>query len=108
MKVICSRAALSFLLLGSLFFAACQQSPSTTQENPTGTPATVAATASPGPAVSPSPSAAGLPPLPDKFAPVEFTDVTAQAGLRFRHNNGAYGRKYLPETTGSGCAFLDY
>jgi hypothetical protein len=37
-----------------------------------------------------------------------FTDVTAQAGLRFRHNNGAYGAKLLPETLGSGCACLDY
>ncbi len=24
------------------------------------------------------------------------------------HNSGAYGGKYLPETLGSGCAFLDY
>jgi enediyne biosynthesis protein E4 len=37
-----------------------------------------------------------------------FTDVTAQAGLRFRHNSGAYGGKLLPETLGAGCAFLDY
>ena len=37
-----------------------------------------------------------------------LTDVTASAGLRFRHNNGAYGGKLLPETLGSGCAFLDY
>jgi hypothetical protein len=37
-----------------------------------------------------------------------FTDVTEPAGIRFRHNNGAYGNKYLPETTGSGCAWLDY
>jgi hypothetical protein len=37
-----------------------------------------------------------------------FTDVTAQSGLQFRHNNGAYGGKLLPETLGSGCAFLDY
>jgi len=36
-----------------------------------------------------------------------FTDVTAAAGIRFRHNNGAFGKKYLPETLGSGCAFLD-
>ena len=27
---------------------------------------------------------------------------------QFRHNNGAYGGKLLPETLGSGCAFLDY
>jgi hypothetical protein len=39
---------------------------------------------------------------------VVFTDVTAPAGIRFRHNNGAFGKKYLPETLGSGCAFLDY
>ena len=37
-----------------------------------------------------------------------FTDVTASAGLNFKHNNGAYGGKFLPETLGSGCAFLDY
>jgi hypothetical protein len=37
-----------------------------------------------------------------------LVDVTAQAGLQFRHNSGAYGGKLLPETLGSGCAFLDY
>jgi hypothetical protein len=39
---------------------------------------------------------------------VTFTDVTAKAGIAFRHTNGAFGKKYLPETMGSGCAFLDY
>jgi len=38
---------------------------------------------------------------------VVFTDVTAQAGIRFVHNAGRTGRKYLPETLGSGCAFFD-
>jgi len=37
-----------------------------------------------------------------------FTDVTSAAGIHFKHNNGAYGGKLLPETLGSGCAFLDY
>jgi hypothetical protein len=37
-----------------------------------------------------------------------FTDVTATAGIQFQHNSGAYGGKLLPETLGSGCAFLDY
>jgi hypothetical protein len=37
-----------------------------------------------------------------------LVDVTGAAGLSFRHNNGAYGRKLLPETLGSGCAFIDY
>ena len=38
----------------------------------------------------------------------QLVDVTARAGLTFRHNNGAYGGKLLPETLGAGCAFLDY
>lgn len=37
-----------------------------------------------------------------------FIDVTARAGINFHHNSGAYGGKLLPETLGSGCAFLDY
>ena len=39
---------------------------------------------------------------------VVFTDVTRAAGIRFNHVNGAFGKKYLPETMGSGAAFLDY
>lgn len=37
-----------------------------------------------------------------------FVDLTSQAGIQFDHNSGAYGGKLLPETLGSGCAFLDY
>jgi hypothetical protein len=40
-------------------------------------------------------------------APRAFVDVTAAAGISFRHHSGAFGRKYLPETMGSGGAFLD-
>ena len=40
--------------------------------------------------------------------PVRFTDVTAQAGIQFRRNSGAFGKKYLPETMGSGVCVLDY
>src|SRR3954470_342613 len=39
---------------------------------------------------------------------VRLTDVTKAANLEFSHNSGAFGAKYLPETLGSGCAFLDY
>lgn len=39
---------------------------------------------------------------------VQFTDVTAAAGIKFKHNAGKAGKKYLPETLGSGCAFFDY
>jgi len=37
-----------------------------------------------------------------------LVDVTNSAGLDFHHNSGAFGEKYLPETMGPGCAFLDY
>ena len=37
-----------------------------------------------------------------------LVDVTRSAGIQFQHNSGAYGGKLLPETLGSGCAFLDY
>jgi enediyne biosynthesis protein E4 len=40
--------------------------------------------------------------------PIEFTDVSAEAGIHFKHNSGAFGKKYLPETLGAGCAFLDF
>jgi hypothetical protein len=48
-------------------------------------------------------------PPPTANAPsVTFTDITDRAGIRFVHNNGAFGKKWMPETTGSGCAFIDY
>jgi enediyne biosynthesis protein E4 len=37
-----------------------------------------------------------------------LVDVTSEAAIHFRHNAGAFGSKYLPETLGAGCAFLDY
>jgi len=39
---------------------------------------------------------------------IHFRDVSAQAGIHFTHNNGAFGKKWLPETMGPGCAFIDY
>ena len=38
---------------------------------------------------------------------VVFVDVTDEAGLRFRHTNGAFGQKYMPETLGAGGVWLD-
>src|SRR5215468_3924351 len=46
--------------------------------------------------------------LTESQAGFTLTDVTAAAGIDFRHNNGGYGGKLLPETLGSGCAFIDY
>ncbi len=35
-------------------------------------------------------------------------DVTKSAGIKFSHHNGSFGKKFLPETMGSGCVFFDY
>ena len=53
-------------------------------------------------------AAAAALPLTGSSLGFSFTDVTARAGIRFQHNSGAFGAKYLPETLGPGCAFLDY
>lgn len=37
-----------------------------------------------------------------------FSEVAAQAGVEFRHFNGAAGSYYYPETHGSGAAFADF
>lgn len=64
-----------------------------------------------------SPPAKILPPIvslrtprpPSKtVSPVNFIDVTQQAGLTWKHNNGAFGLKLYPETMGSGVAFIDF
>jgi len=78
-----------------LLLSACKKS----EQLPAASQAEVA-TASPSPSPSPTP--------PRPSGPIEFTDVTARAGIRFKHNSGAFGKKYLPETIGAGCAFLDY
>jgi hypothetical protein len=39
---------------------------------------------------------------------ITFTDVTAASGIRFTHNSGRAGKKWLPETLGSGGAFFDF
>ena len=38
---------------------------------------------------------------------LRFTDGTAKAGIHFVHHSGAQGKKYLPESLGSGVAFTD-
>jgi hypothetical protein len=40
--------------------------------------------------------------------PVTFLDVAGQAGITFRHDNAASPEKYLIETMGSGCGWIDY
>src|SRR6202167_4698186 len=47
---------------------------------------------------------AALPPPSYPFAEVPST----VSGIAWTHTNGKSAEKYLPETTGAGCAFLDY
>jgi len=39
---------------------------------------------------------------------VSFVDIAQSAGINFRHENAASSEKYLIETMGSGCGFIDY
>jgi enediyne biosynthesis protein E4 len=39
---------------------------------------------------------------------VTFADVARSAGVTFRHDNAASTEKYLIETMGSGCGWIDY
>ena len=41
-------------------------------------------------------------------AEVQFVDVTAAAGISFRHQNGATGEKHYQEIQGSGVVFFDH
>jgi hypothetical protein len=45
---------------------------------------------------------------PPRSARVTFTEVAAQAGVSFRHENGASAEKHMFETFGSGVAWIDY
>src|SRR6185295_3547090 len=48
------------------------------------------------------------PKAPTAPCPVTFTDVAPSVGLRFLHVRGATPAHQLPETMGSGIAWLDY
>ena len=47
-------------------------------------------------------------PALQQTAPVVFSDVTRQAGINFKHENGASPEKYLPETMSAGALIFDY
>src|SRR5437763_13925247 len=40
--------------------------------------------------------------------PVTFSEFTRQAGINFKHENGASPQKYLPETMSAGALIFDY
>src|SRR5688500_15185181 len=48
------------------------------------------------------------PTQPSESTPPSFNDVTLSVGIDFRHQNSRTPRKYLVESFGSGCAFIDF
>lgn len=88
----------SCLVLVAAVFSGCKSKHAST-EQPSPSPQSYGAmnAATPAPVVVERPS-----------GPIHFTDITAQAGIRFVRNSGAFGKKYLPETMGSGVCFIDY
>ena len=81
----------------------CKQKPSESQAV---TPSYPARQIQPAPASPTAPGPVSAPTRPS--GPIQFTDVTSQAGITFKHNSGAYGKKLLPETMGTGACFIDY
>lgn len=51
--------------------------------------------------------ALGAAPPPPAPKGLKLTDATASAGIKFVHNSGRSGKKYLPETLGSGVVLFD-
>jgi hypothetical protein len=60
-------------------------------------PALILGAAAPPKAPAPAPVAKG----------VTFADITAPSGVKFTHNSGRAGKKYMPESLGSGVAIFD-
>src|SRR5437899_13073165 len=45
---------------------------------------------------------------PSRANSVKFADVAERAGISFLHDNAASAKKYLIETMGAGCGWIDY
>lgn len=90
------------LLIAVLAVSGCKQHQPATSSQEANSPANQHATVEPT-STKNTESAAARP-----SGPIRFTDVTDQAGIHFRHNSGAFGKKYLPETMGSGVCAIDY
>lgn len=95
------------MLLGAVaLLAGCKPKAAITtpQSSQRSTPAVTQA--KPEPSLTPASTPPVIPERPS--GPIRFVDVTTQSGIHFKHNSGAFGKKYLPETMGSGVCALDY
>ena len=102
----CTLTPLIVIVVAIALLASCQRTPPAESSG-----APTAAASSPGPvSVQPAPAAPSLEIaiVTRPSGPIQFTDVTGEAGIHFKYNNGAFGKKYLPETMGPGACFLDY
>lgn len=97
------RAILYPSLIALLLISGCKQ-----RQQKSSAQNTPAAASHPATAAAPVPEREDQSISTRPSGPVRFTDVTAQAGIHFRHNSGAFGKKYLPETMGSGVCAIDY
>ena len=98
------------VLLAISLLVGCKQKPANSPEQPASEQPQAAAT-EPAPAPrgdTPAAAASNATPALRPSGPIQFTDITEQAGIHFKHNTGAFGKKYLPETMGNGACFLDY
>src|SRR5205085_217215 len=95
-------------MLFTLPLAGCVQTPSADDAGGTGEAKKAAAEKAAGEQAIVQTQAPAPTEAPCYSGPIQFSDVTTQAGIHFKHNSGAYGKHYLPETVGAGCAFLDY
>src|SRR5690349_20921991 len=95
------------VLLALSVLVGCKQKPNSSEQAPQ--PQPQVETPAPAPVSDSTPSPAPVTtPIVRPSGPIQFTDITAQAGIHFTHNTGAFGKKYLPETMGNGACFLDY
>ena len=81
------------VLLAGVLAASCSPAESTTEESPAYTQTRPAFTS----------RTTG-----EVVTDLRLTDITAEAGIDFRHATGAFGDKWMPETMGSGVTVLDY
>lgn len=100
MKTATLKFTTTALIAATMVISGCRQKPN----------AAPASSGTSHPAAPSSQAAATTqpPPLPRPSGPIRFTDITSPAGIHFIHNSGAFGKKYLPETMGSGVCFIDY
>jgi len=102
----CTLTPLIVIVVAIALLASCQRTPPAESSG-----APTAAASSPAPvSVQPEPAAPslGTAVVTRPSGLIQFTDVTGEAGIHFKYNNGAFGKKYLPETMGPGACFLDY